>query len=151
MDIDLPDVVAEVRDVFDRYETALVTNDVAGLDAFFWDSPSTVRYGTGENLLGIAAIRHFRATRSSVGLQRTLRHTVVTTYGRDCATAMTEFLRPAFTDGGQLTKVGRQSQTWVRFPVGWRVVAAHVSVLPLTEPEPLPPLAANPSPHQPGG
>ncbi len=151
MDIDLPDVLAEIRAVFDRYEAALVANDIAALDAFFWDSPSTVRYGAGENLVGIDAIRRFRAARPSAGLARTLRRTVITTYGRDSATAMTEFVRPAFEYDGRLTRIGRQSQTWVRLPVGWRVVAAHVSVLPLAEPEPLTSHEANPPPHQPGG
>lgn len=143
MAIDLPDVVAEVTDVFARYEAALVRNDVAALDAFFWDSPSTVRYGAAENLVGIDAIRRFRAGRSPAGLARTLRNTVITTIGRDHATAMTEFVRPAFEHDGALTRIGRQSQTWARFAGGWRVVAAHVSVIPLPAPDL--------SPHQPGG
>jgi hypothetical protein len=151
MDIDLPDVRAEVGEVFARYEAALVSNDVVALDAFFWESPSTVRYGAGENLVGIDAIRRFRAGRSPVGLARTLRNTVITTVGRDFATAMTEFVRPAFEVDGHLTRIGRQSQTWVRFADGWRVIAAHVSVLPLPAPDPL--LLHEPilSPHQPEG
>jgi hypothetical protein len=108
---------------FARYEDALVNNRVEVLDELFWASPHTIRYGVGENLYGIEAIRAFRAARPAAGLARTLRHTVITTYGRDCATAMTEFLR----EGG--SKIGRQSQTWVRLPEGWRVVAAHVSLL----------------------
>jgi hypothetical protein len=120
-EINLPDVHAEVSAVFARYEHALVTNDVAVLDELFWPSEFTVRYGVGENLVGIEAIRAFRAARPAAGLERTLARTVITTYGRDFATAMTEFVRPAVT--------GRQSQTWVRFPEGWRVVAAHVSLL----------------------
>jgi Protein of unknown function (DUF3225) len=120
-EINLPDVHAEVSAVFARYEQALVANDVAVLDELFWPSEHTVRYGVGENLVGIAAIRAFRAARPAIGLERTLAHTVITTYGRDFATAMTEFVRPAVT--------GRQSQTWVRFAEGWRVVAAHVSLL----------------------
>jgi hypothetical protein len=123
MDINLPEVHAEVSAVFARYEDALVNNRVEVLDELFWDSPYTVRYGVTENLVGIEAIRAFRAARSPQGLQRTLAHTVISTFGRDFATAMTEFRRA----GG--TKLGRQSQTWVRLPQGWRVVAAHVSLL----------------------
>lgn len=123
MDINLPVVHAEVTAVFARYEEALVTNQIDVLDELFWPSPHTVRYGVGENLHGIEAIRAFRIARPSVGLARTLANTVITTYGRDFATAMTEFQR----DGSART--GRQSQTWVRFPEGWRVVAAHVSLL----------------------
>jgi hypothetical protein len=121
--IDLPDVLAEVRVVFARYEDALVTNKVEVLDELFWASPSTVRYGVAENLVGIEAIRAFRAARPSAGLARTLARTVITTFGRDCATAMTEFRREGSTS------IGRQSQTWVRFADGWKVVAAHVSVI----------------------
>lgn len=122
MDINLPDVKAEVEEAFARYETALVTNDVAVLDALFWESPHTIRYGAGENLYGYDEIRAFRAGRSSRNLERTLRRTVITTYGRDMATAMTLFER----DG---SATGRQSQTWMRTPDGWKVVAAHVSVM----------------------
>jgi hypothetical protein len=122
-EINLPDVVAEVTAVFARYEDALVTNRIEVLDELFWPSPSTVRYGAGENLVGIDAIRAFRAARPSAGLARTLAATVITTFGCDCATAMTEFRR----EGN--AALGRQSQTWVRFPAGWRVVAAHVSLL----------------------
>ena len=123
MDINLPDVLAEVSAVFQRYEQALVHNDVAVLDELFWNSPHTVRFGVGENLYGYGAIRAFRAARSAQGLARELSATVITTYGRDFATANTEFRR-ASSD-----KTGRQSQTWVRTPQGWRVVAAHVSLL----------------------
>jgi hypothetical protein len=123
VEINLPDVVAEVTAVFARYEDALVNNRIDVLDELFWPSPSTVRYGAGENLVGIDAIRAFRKSRPSAGLARTLARTVITTFGRDFATAMTEFHRD-----GQ-AKVGRQSQTWVRFAAGWRVVAAHVSLL----------------------
>jgi hypothetical protein len=121
--INLPDVVAEVQAVFARYEDALVNNRVDVLDELFWNSPYTVRYGAGENLRGIDAIRAFRAGRPSVGLARALDHTVITTYGRDFATAMTEFHR----EGSD--RIGRQSQTWVRLGGGWRVVAAHVSLI----------------------
>ncbi len=123
MDINLPDVHAELSAVFARYEDALVNNRVDVLDELFWTSEHTVRYGAGENLLGIEAIRAFRLARPSQGLQRTLERTVITTFGRDFGTAMTEFRR----EGGN--KLGRQSQTWVRMPEGWRVVAAHVSLL----------------------
>lgn len=125
METNLPEIVEEVRAVFARYEDALVNNRVDVLDELFWPSPSTVRYGAGENLYGIEAIRAFRGARSPAGLARRLRNTVITTYGRDFATAMTEFLRD------NETRVGRQSQTWVRFPDGWRVVAAHVSLVSL--------------------
>jgi hypothetical protein len=123
MDINLPDVLAEVTAAFARYEDALVHNKVEVLDELFWTSAHTVRYGVGENLYGIDAIRAFRIARPSVGLARTLQNTTITTFGRDMATAMTEFRR----EGGN--KTGRQSQTWVRMPEGWRVVAAHVSLL----------------------
>lgn len=129
MDIDLPEVHAEVAAAFARYEAALVANDTAVLDALFWASERTVRYGAAENLYGIGAIRAFRSARSPQGLQRDLRRTVITTYGRDCATAMTEFARASFEVDGRAQRVGRQSQTWVRFAQGWRVVAAHVSVI----------------------
>ena len=122
-EINLPEVLAEVRAVFERYEDALVNNRIEVLDELFWDSPHTLRYGVGENLHGIEAIRAFRLARPAAGLARTLQHTVITTYGRDFATAMTEFHR----DGS--SRSGRQSQTWVRFASGWRVVAAHVSLL----------------------
>ena len=117
------EVLAEVSAAFARYEDALVNNRVEVLDELFWPSPSTVRYGVGENLVGIEAIRSFRAARESAGLARDLERTLITTFGRDFATAMTEFRR------GGSASVGRQSQTWVRFPEGWRVVAAHVSLL----------------------
>ncbi|MCX7154371.1 MAG: oxalurate catabolism protein HpxZ [Proteobacteria bacterium] len=122
-EVNLPDVLAEVTAAFARYEQALVSNDVAVLDELFWDSPLTLRYGAAENLYGHAAIKAFRGGRSPAGLARTTRNTVITSYGRDFATANTEFLRD-----GMNGKVGRQSQTWVRTPAGWRVVAAHVSV-----------------------
>jgi len=123
MTINLPEVLAEVTAVFARYEDALVNNRVEVLDELFWDSPFTVRYGATENLHGYAAIQAFRAGRSAAGLARQLSATVITTYGHDVATAMTEFRR----DGS--TRIGRQSQTWVRMPAGWRVVAAHVSLI----------------------
>jgi ketosteroid isomerase-like protein len=124
MDIDQPDVVAEVTAAFEAYERALITNDVAALDAMFRDDPRTIRFGGAENLFGYAQIKAFRAARSAVGLARTLSHTVITAYGRDVAIASTLFRRDSIPG-----KVGRQMQTWVRFPEGWRVVAAHVSVI----------------------
>src|SRR5438046_820190 len=124
MDIDLPDVVAEVTAAFERYERALMANDVAGLNALFRDDPRTIRYGIGENLYGHDAIKSFRAARAAVGLERARDRTVITTFGRAFATASTLFRR-ATTTG----RVGRQMQTWVKFPEGWRVVAAHVSLI----------------------
>lgn len=121
MEVNLPEVVAEVETVFARYEAALVGNDVAVLDELFWDSPHTVRYGPAESLYGRDEILAFRRARPSAGLDRRLARTVITTFGRDLATASTEFHRPG------VARVGRQSQTWVRLPEGWRVVAAHVS------------------------
>jgi Protein of unknown function (DUF3225) len=124
MDIDLPEVVAEVSAAFERYERALVSNDVGTLDALFRDDPRTVRYGATENLYGYAEIKAFRAARSPIGLARTLLKTVITTYGRDYAVASTLFRRD--TAPG---KLGRQTQTWVRCQDGWRVVVGHVSVI----------------------
>jgi hypothetical protein len=123
VEIDIPEVKAEVEAAFARYETALVTNDVAVLDELFWNDARTIRYGATENLHGYDEIRAFRAGRSPVGLAREIFRTVITTYGRDMATANTLFRR----EGG--TKTGRQSQTWMRTPDGWRVVSAHVSLL----------------------
>lgn len=123
-DVDIADVKAEVEAVFARYEAALVGNDVATLDELFLDAPTTIRYGGGENLYGYAEIAAFRAARPAAGLARRISRTVITTYGRDLATASTLFHRP-----GAPGKVGRQSQTWVRTPAGWRVAAAHVSII----------------------
>ena len=125
MKINDPAVLAEVEAAFAAYEAALVGNDVATLDALFKDSPHTLRYGVGENLYGYAEIAAFRAARSPVGLVRALERTVITTYGDAMATANTMFRREVMVG-----KVGRQSQTWVKFPEGWRVVSAHVSVIP---------------------
>jgi hypothetical protein len=124
MDIDLPEIVAEVRAAFERYERALVSNDVGTLDALFHDDPRTIRYGATENLYGYDEIKAFRAARSPVGLARSLSKTIITTYGRDYAVASTLFRRD--TAPG---KVGRQTQTWVRCHDGWRVVVGHVSVI----------------------
>jgi Protein of unknown function (DUF3225) len=124
LDINLPDVMSEVKAAFMRYEQALVSNDVATLDELFLNSDRTIRYGMGENLYGTAEIAAFRAGRPSVGLERTLERTVITTYGRDMATAWTLFRRASLG-----TRIGRQSQVWMRTPAGWRVTAAHVSVI----------------------
>ncbi len=123
MEINSPKVLAEVDIAFDRYEQALVTNDIAVLDELFWNSPHTLRYGVGENLYGYKEIAVFRASRPNAGLDRTQLRKVITTYGDSMATANIEFQRA----GGN--KVGRQSQTWVKMPEGWRVVAAHVSLM----------------------
>lgn len=123
MDINLPDVLDEVTRQCERYEQALVSNDVQVLDELFWDSPHTLRYGATENLYGYAAIQAFRASRPSKGLQRAVLRNAITTYGRDFATCNLEFQRTGSS------QTGRQSQTWMRTPAGWRVVAAHVSLL----------------------
>jgi hypothetical protein len=125
MKINDPAVLAEVEAAFAVYEKALTTNDVDTLDSLFRDAPETLRYGVGENLYGYAEIAAFRAGRSPVDIQRNLERTVITTYGDEMATANTMFRRASMVG-----KVGRQSQTWVRFPEGWRVVSAHVSIIP---------------------
>jgi hypothetical protein len=116
--------VAEVRQAFALYEKALVENDVAALNAMFRDDARTIRYGGTENLYGYAEIMAFRAARSPVALGRTLLRTVITTFGREFAVAATLYERPSAPG-----KIGRQMQTWVKFPEGWRVVAAHVSLI----------------------
>ncbi len=112
-----------MTDAFERYEKALVSNDVTVLDELFWNDPSTIRYGVGENLYGYDAIKAFRSARSPLNLARKLEKTKITTYGSDFATANTLFVR----EGG--TKLGRQSQTWMRTENGWKVVSAHVSLI----------------------
>ena len=124
MEIDLPEVLAEVTAQFARYEAALVSNDVAVLDELFRKDSRTLRYGIAENLYGYDAITAFRSARSPVGLMRKTDKTVITSYGRDTAVASTLFYRE--TAPG---RVGRQMQTWIRFPEGWRIVAAHVSII----------------------
>jgi 1-carboxybiuret hydrolase subunit AtzH-like protein len=123
MIINDPATLGEVTAAFARYERALMQNDLAALDSLFWDSPCTLRYGVGENLYGFEAIREFRKARPGGSPPRVLRNTVITTYGTDFATANTEFLRE------KSASIGRQSQTWMRTPDGWRVVAAHVSMM----------------------
>lgn len=125
MKINDPAILAEVEAAFAAYEKALTTNDVETLDRLFRNAPETLRYGVGENLYGYAEIAAFRAGRSPAGLMRKLERTSITTYGDDFATANTLFRRESMSG-----KVGRQSQSWVRLPEGWRVVAAHVSVIP---------------------
>jgi len=124
MENDLRDVIAEVNTEFERYEQALVSNDVVALNKLFHNDPRTIRYGGSENLYGYSEIAAFRAARSPLGLARALSRTVISSYGRDCAVASTLYHR-ANAPG----KVGRQMQTWVRFTEGWRVVAAHVSMI----------------------
>ena len=122
-EINAPEVVAEVTAAFEQYEKALTGNDVAVLDRLFWNSPRTIRYGATENLYGYDEIKAFRAARPGAGLARDLQRTVVTTFGRDFAKVDTEFTRAS------TPRTGRQSPTWVRMPDGWKVVAAHVSLM----------------------
>ena len=124
MDIDIPEVKAELEEEFAAYEAALVGNDVAALDAFFLDGPTVIRYGVAENLYGHAEIAAFRAARSPAGLARSLERTVISTYGHDLGVAATLFRRD-----GAPGKVGRQMQTWIRIAGRWRIVAAHVSLV----------------------
>ncbi|MTD27244.1 oxalurate catabolism protein HpxZ [Erwinia sorbitola] len=121
--IDRPVILAEVTAAFYRYEEALISNDIAVLDELFWHDKRTVRLGAGENLYGIDAIRAFRAARPSAGLFRQLQNTVITSYGDDFAVCSTEFTR----EGSD--KTGRQQQTWIKLPCGWRIVAAQVSLM----------------------
>lgn len=123
MEVNIPEVLAEVEAAFRAYEEALISNDIEALDGLFWNSAHVVRYGPGECLYGQAEILAFRKARPPQGLARTLTRTVITTFGRDFATASTEFVRVG------VAKIGRQSQTWARLPEGWRVVAAHVSLM----------------------
>lgn len=124
MVVDDPVTLAEITAVFARYEKALVENDVEALDDLFWQDARTIRYGVAENLHGVAEILAFRKGRSPAGLARDLERTVITTFGTDYATASTLFRR-----AGSPGKVGRQMQSWVRMAQGWRVVAAHVSII----------------------
>jgi len=128
MEINRPEVLAEVRAEFERYEAALTGNDVAALTGFFWNSAQALRYGATENLYGFDAIAAFRASRPARNLERKVLRSQVTTFGRDFATANLEFQRAGSAS------TGRQSQAWVRFPEGWRIVAAHVSLLAEAKP-----------------
>jgi hypothetical protein len=123
MQINDPVALAELTLAFAEYEQALVTNDIATLDRLFWKSPHTLRYGAGENLYGFDAIQAFRNGRPAQGLERTVTRRALTTFGPDYGAANIEFIRA----GNE--RIGRQSQTWVRFDEGWRVVAAHVSLM----------------------
>ncbi|ARE83610.1 conserved hypothetical protein [Roseovarius sp. EC-HK134] len=126
--INRPEVHAEVTEVFYRYETALVTNDVETLDALFWSSDHTIRLGASENLFGQDEILAFRKARPGVGLARSLLRVVVTTFGDDCATTNAIFTRA----GWPASRTGRQSQTLIKLPeVGWQIVSAHVSIVDL--------------------
>ncbi len=122
-EINIPDVVAEVTAAHNRYEQALTENDVAVLDELFWDSPHTLRFGITENLYGHDQIAAFRVARSTDNLARDVRKVTITTYGRDYATTNVEFTRTT------TERIGRQSQTWLRTDDGWRIVAAHVSLM----------------------
>lgn len=121
-----PETKASVEREFAAYENALVTNDVGALDNFFWNDPLAIRYGGGENLYGFEAVAAFRASRPSVGLMRSLESTVITTFGKDVATACTLFRRDSAPNS-----IGRQTQTWVLTTWGWKIVAAHVSMIPV--------------------
>jgi Protein of unknown function (DUF3225) len=125
LEINIPEIVAEVTDAFMRYERALIANDTGALDTLFWNSAYTIRYGVRENLYGYDAIAEFRRNGPTMDLARTLMNTVITSYGRDFATANTEFQRP----GSAMS--GRQSHVWIRTAEGWKIAAAHVSLLPL--------------------
>jgi hypothetical protein len=132
LEVDLPDVVAEVRAVFARYEAALLANDLDVLDELFWDSPATVRYGFADVQHGFAEVTAFRRSLPRQSAPRRLVHTVITTFGHDVATVWTQFVfdergQEAPDGHGMAARVGRQSQTWARVDGGWRVVAAHVS------------------------
>lgn len=122
-DINIPDIVAEVTAAHNRYEIAVTENDVAVLDELFWNSPHTLRFGATENLYGYDQIAAFRKARSADNLERDVRKVTITTYGRDYATTNVEFTRTT-TD-----RIGRQSQAWLRTDAGWRIVAAHVSLM----------------------
>ncbi|UWQ16794.1 oxalurate catabolism protein HpxZ [Jannaschia sp. M317] len=123
MDINIPTIITEVKHAFEQYETALVNNDIQTLDRLFWASEHVIRYGQTENLHGQDEILAFRQSRPSKGLSRSLRKTVITTFGRDFATANTEFVKP------DQSRIGRQSHSWARLDEGWRIVAAHVSMM----------------------
>ncbi|NQU71996.1 MAG: oxalurate catabolism protein HpxZ [Rhodospirillales bacterium] len=120
-EINIPEIVAEVTAAFMRYEAALGSNDLDVIDTLFWDNPLTLRYGPNGTLLSHRAISDFRRARDITGVERTLQNTIITTYGRDFATANTESTRP------RSTAIGRQSQTWARMTDGWKIVSAHVS------------------------
>jgi len=122
-EINIPEIVAEVTAAHDRYDQALIDNDVAILDEMFWASPHTLRYGISENLYGHDQIAGYRKASAGVNFDRDVRKLTITTYGRDFATTNIEFTR------APSERIGRQSQTWLRTDAGWRIVAAHVSFM----------------------
>jgi len=124
--INLPEVQAELRDLYPRYERALITNDVDTLVAMFWASPEVMRFGVTENLYGRDELEAFRKGRPAVNLSRTVKRLEIVTFGQDFGSITLEFERD--TPAG--VSRGRQSQVWVRLPEGWRIVSAHVSLLP---------------------
>jgi hypothetical protein len=124
IEINRPEIMAEVGAAFQRYESALMRNDVAVLNELFWESPHTLRYGIAEELYGHAQIAGFRAARDASDVERELKKVVITTYGRDFASANCEYRRV------RSGKFGRKSQFWMRTEAGWRIVSAHVSIVP---------------------
>jgi hypothetical protein len=123
-DINLDHVIAEVTDVFHRYETALMTNDLAALDNFFWDNPSVTRYGIADRQWGIDELRQFRANTPAPQFTRYLEHLRIHAFGPDVAVAQVEFVR------SDTTLRGFQTQTWIKLASSWKIVAAHVSMIP---------------------
>jgi hypothetical protein len=130
MQINDPAIVAELRELYPRYEEALVNNDVETLTAMFWASPYAIRLGAGENLYGVDEIEAFRKSRPATNLARRAVRLEIVTFGKDFGSITLEFER----DGQAGVMRGRQSQVWVRFDEGWRIVSAHVSILPAPKP-----------------
>ena len=118
-EVNRPEIIAEVRAAFDRYNAAIDKKDVAVLNELFWKSETTVRFGYSEHLFGHGAIVEFRGTKWLGGPKRHMTSVIITTVGQDCAATSALFVR------GDV--ISRQTQTWARFPEGWRIVAAHVS------------------------
>jgi hypothetical protein len=125
--INTPSVVSEVTEIYLKYEEALIKNNLEVMDELFWDAPDVVRFGITENLHGSEEIRNFRASRPTVNLEREILNLKVVTFGEDTATVNLEFRRMV----SGVERLGRQSQTWYRFPQGWKIVSAHVSFLPV--------------------
>jgi hypothetical protein len=130
MNINDPATVAELQQLYPRYEEALVNNDIETLTAMFWSSPYAIRFGAGENLYGVDEIEAFRKSRPAVGLARRTVRLEIVTFGTDFGSITLEFERD--TPSGVVR--GRQSQVWVRLDAGWRIVSAHVSILPISKP-----------------
>jgi hypothetical protein len=128
MQINDPATVAELLELYPRYEAALVSNDVETLTAMFWASPYAIRLGAGENLYGVDEIEAFRKSRPAINLARSMVRLEIVTFGTDFGSITLEFERDS--PGGVVR--GRQSQVWVRLPEGWRIVSAHVSMLSKT-------------------